>query len=161
MLGFEAVHRIDFENRPASGRVARSDRGFQLSVILDRPWLPTLEQVVRSATFRSGADRSLLGVNDSACNGATLLERSSVRTSDLLRKISPHLLADDPDLQPRLDPEAEGGPRLHASGRETVASTDRGGFVMNPAMHALSLYLDTSVIGGYFDAEFLADTRAL
>ena len=27
--------------------------------------------------------------------------------------------------------------------------------------HALSLYLDTSVLGGYFDAEFLADTRAL
>ena len=32
---------------------------------------------------------------------------------------------------------------------------------MNPAMHALSLYLDTSVIGGYHDAEFMADTRAL
>ena len=32
---------------------------------------------------------------------------------------------------------------------------------MNPAMHALALYLDTSVIGGYFDAEFMADTRAL
>ena len=28
-------------------------------------------------------------------------------------------------------------------------------------MHALSLYLDTSVIGGYYDAEFRADTRAL
>ena len=28
-------------------------------------------------------------------------------------------------------------------------------------MHALSLYLDTSVIGGYFDAEFMADTRVL
>ncbi len=28
-------------------------------------------------------------------------------------------------------------------------------------MQALSLYLDTSVIGGYFDPEFLADTRAL
>ncbi len=28
-------------------------------------------------------------------------------------------------------------------------------------MHALSLYLDTSVIGGYFDPEFRADTRAL
>ena len=28
-------------------------------------------------------------------------------------------------------------------------------------MHALSLYLDTSVIGGYFDVEFMADTRAL
>ena len=28
-------------------------------------------------------------------------------------------------------------------------------------MHALSLYLDTSVIGGYFDAKFRADTRAL
>jgi predicted nucleic acid-binding protein len=27
--------------------------------------------------------------------------------------------------------------------------------------HALSLYLDTSVLGGYFDAEFQADTRAL
>ncbi len=32
---------------------------------------------------------------------------------------------------------------------------------MNTAMNALSLYLDTSVIGGYFDAEFMADTRAL
>lgn len=32
---------------------------------------------------------------------------------------------------------------------------------MNESMHALSLYLDTSVIGGYFDAEFMADTRAL
>ena len=32
---------------------------------------------------------------------------------------------------------------------------------MTPAMHALSLYLDTSVIGGYYDAEFMADTRAL
>jgi len=32
---------------------------------------------------------------------------------------------------------------------------------MNPAMHALALYLDTSVIGGYYDAEFMADTRAL
>ena len=28
-------------------------------------------------------------------------------------------------------------------------------------MHALSLYLDTSVIGGYFDPEFMADTQAL
>jgi predicted nucleic acid-binding protein len=28
-------------------------------------------------------------------------------------------------------------------------------------VHALSLYLDTSVIGGYHDAEFMADTRAL
>src|SRR5665213_1484344 len=28
-------------------------------------------------------------------------------------------------------------------------------------MHALSLYLDTSVIGGYHDARFMADTRAL
>ncbi|WP_404424966.1 PIN domain protein [Nibricoccus sp. IMCC34717] len=28
-------------------------------------------------------------------------------------------------------------------------------------MHALSLYLDTSVIGGYFDSEFMADTREL
>jgi len=28
-------------------------------------------------------------------------------------------------------------------------------------MHVLSLYLDTSVIGGYFDPEFMADTRAL
>jgi hypothetical protein len=27
-------------------------------------------------------------------------------------------------------------------------------------MHALSLYLDASVIGGYFDSEFMADTRA-
>jgi predicted nucleic acid-binding protein len=32
---------------------------------------------------------------------------------------------------------------------------------MNPSMHALALYLDTSVIGGYYDAEFMADTRAL
>ncbi|HMD61078.1 MAG TPA: hypothetical protein VKG78_06585 [Opitutaceae bacterium] len=32
---------------------------------------------------------------------------------------------------------------------------------MNTPMHALSLYLDTSVIGGYFDPEFMADTRAL
>lgn len=32
---------------------------------------------------------------------------------------------------------------------------------MNPAVRALSLYLDTSVIGGYFDSEFRADTRAL
>lgn len=32
---------------------------------------------------------------------------------------------------------------------------------MNEAMHALALYLDTSVIGGYFDPEFMADTRAL
>ena len=28
-------------------------------------------------------------------------------------------------------------------------------------MHAPTLYLDTSVIGGYFDVEFMADTRAL
>ena len=28
-------------------------------------------------------------------------------------------------------------------------------------MHELSLYLDTSVIGGYFDPEFMADTRVL
>ena len=28
-------------------------------------------------------------------------------------------------------------------------------------MHAPSLYLDTSVIGGYFDPAFMADTRAL
>jgi predicted nucleic acid-binding protein len=27
--------------------------------------------------------------------------------------------------------------------------------------HAVSLYLDTSVIGGYYDPEFMADTRAL
>ncbi len=32
---------------------------------------------------------------------------------------------------------------------------------MNSGVHALSLYLDTSVIGGYYDAEFMADTRAL
>jgi hypothetical protein len=31
---------------------------------------------------------------------------------------------------------------------------------MTTTMHALSLYLDTSVIGGYYDAEFMADTRA-
>lgn len=28
-------------------------------------------------------------------------------------------------------------------------------------MHAPALYLDTSVLGGYFDAEFMTDTRAL
>jgi hypothetical protein len=28
-------------------------------------------------------------------------------------------------------------------------------------MRTLSLYLDSSVIGGYFDAEFMVDTRAL
>lgn len=32
---------------------------------------------------------------------------------------------------------------------------------MKESMHALSLYLDTSVIGGYFDKEFMADTQAL
>jgi predicted nucleic acid-binding protein len=32
---------------------------------------------------------------------------------------------------------------------------------MNRLMRALSLYLDTSVIGGYYDAEFMADTRTL
>jgi predicted nucleic acid-binding protein len=32
---------------------------------------------------------------------------------------------------------------------------------MNPAMPAQTLYLDTSVIGGYFDAVFEADTRSL
>jgi hypothetical protein len=32
---------------------------------------------------------------------------------------------------------------------------------MNITMRALSLYLDTSVIGGYYDAEFLVATRAL
>ena len=32
---------------------------------------------------------------------------------------------------------------------------------MAQVMHALSLYLDTSVIGGYYDPEFMADTRAL
>lgn len=32
---------------------------------------------------------------------------------------------------------------------------------MNQAMPAQILYLDTSVIGGYYDAEFMADTRAL
>lgn len=32
---------------------------------------------------------------------------------------------------------------------------------MHSGMHALALYLDTSVIGGYYDAEFMADTRAL
>lgn len=32
---------------------------------------------------------------------------------------------------------------------------------MTARMHPLSLYLDTSVIGGYFDPEFMADTRAL
>ncbi len=28
-------------------------------------------------------------------------------------------------------------------------------------MPAQTLYLDTSVIGGYYDSEFMADTRAL
>jgi predicted nucleic acid-binding protein len=28
-------------------------------------------------------------------------------------------------------------------------------------MHTISIYLDTSVIGGYYDPEFMADTRAL
>lgn len=32
---------------------------------------------------------------------------------------------------------------------------------MNEPMHALALYLDTSVVGGYYDADFMADTRAL
>ena len=32
---------------------------------------------------------------------------------------------------------------------------------MNRTRHALALYLDTSAIGGYFDAEFLTATRAL
>jgi predicted nucleic acid-binding protein len=32
---------------------------------------------------------------------------------------------------------------------------------MDRPVQALSLYLDTSVIGGYFDPEFMADTRAL
>lgn len=32
---------------------------------------------------------------------------------------------------------------------------------MKPTQSAPSLYLDTSVIGGYYDAEFKADTRAL
>ncbi|MGH8020396.1 MAG: type II toxin-antitoxin system VapC family toxin [Opitutaceae bacterium] len=32
---------------------------------------------------------------------------------------------------------------------------------MTGSMHALSLYLDTSVIGGYYDAAFQADTREL
>jgi predicted nucleic acid-binding protein len=32
---------------------------------------------------------------------------------------------------------------------------------MDPAMPAQTLYLDTSVIGGYYDAVFLAETRAL
>ena len=32
---------------------------------------------------------------------------------------------------------------------------------MNPSMRAPTLYLDTSVIGGYFDAEFMTATRAL
>lgn len=32
---------------------------------------------------------------------------------------------------------------------------------MIPIKPAPSLYLDTSVIGGYYDAEFMADTRAL
>ena len=32
---------------------------------------------------------------------------------------------------------------------------------MSQPVQALSLYLDTSVLGGYYDAEFMADTRAL
>ena len=32
---------------------------------------------------------------------------------------------------------------------------------MKPEIHALPLYLDTSVIGGYYDTEFRDDTRAL
>jgi len=32
---------------------------------------------------------------------------------------------------------------------------------MKTGMHAPSLYLDTSVIGGYYDPEFMADTRKL
>jgi hypothetical protein len=32
---------------------------------------------------------------------------------------------------------------------------------MSSPMHAQSLYLDTSVVGGYFDPQFMADTRAL
>ena len=32
---------------------------------------------------------------------------------------------------------------------------------MSEPTHALSLYLDTSVIGGYHDPEFMSDTRAL
>lgn len=32
---------------------------------------------------------------------------------------------------------------------------------MDTVRYAPSLYLDTSVIGGYYDAEFMADTRAL
>jgi len=32
---------------------------------------------------------------------------------------------------------------------------------MKAGMHAPSLYLDTSVIGGYYDPEFMADTRRL
>jgi len=34
-------------------------------------------------------------------------------------------------------------------------------FRMSGPVHAPSLYLDTSVIGGYYDPEFTADTRAL
>jgi len=54
--------------------------------------------------------------------GATLLERSSVRTSGVLRKISPHLLADVPVLQPSLHPEAEGSPHRDAPGTEAGAA---------------------------------------
>jgi len=32
---------------------------------------------------------------------------------------------------------------------------------MNAAMHALSLYRDTSVIGGYYYPEFMTDMRVL
>jgi len=33
--------------------------------------------------------------------------------------------------------------------------------IFNPVLPAQTLYLDTSVIGGYYDSEFMADTRAL
>lgn len=40
-------------------------------------------------------------------------------------------------------------------------STDAGAQAMSGRMRRLSLYLDTSVLGGFFDSEFRADTRAL
>ena len=45
--------------------------------------------------------------------------------------------------------------------RATRASTAVCERAKNSNVHAPSLYLDTSVIGGYFDSEFMADTRAL
>ena len=43
----------------------------------------------------------------------------------------------------------------------TQTSTGRTPGFISSAMSAQTLYLDTSVVGGYFDVEFMADTRAL